>query len=473
MQRRQNTSILHFFTPPSALSTQHLIWLLSTIALIYTFYLAALAGVVQGLFSLVFLRGKQRLIALGTLCLAALTLLPWLLVSVGNQTERISYADWIRLSPFVITEFVTHFLGNQWVLHLGLLLLALGMIRYIGEKISWHWRPFAPIALVFLWLCVPIVIMFGVNEVVPLYTTRRIAFIAAPIALLLAFGLGNFRPFARAFLLSVIVVYSVTSVDFYRPKQPWREMLAEVAPYIAPEALVLSELGAGDYEIVYHFDRYLPPEQATYGLATWRLLEPTTYEPRIGGLIDSHQTVWLFYWQSAGSDQSTFHWLNALQFQRTAEFTFAFNPHIFFYRYDRLPQTPLAKYDNGMILHAADWQADKLRVELWWSTPQLLTLDYTISVFLLDSSGQVVAQMDSQPFLARRPTTSWQPNEVVYDPKRLQLTGAALSPGRYQVGITVYHFTATGLQNVPTVQGDERWLIGTLEIRKPPPTTSK
>ncbi len=454
-------------TQHSALSTQHFVWLLSTIALIYTFYLAALVGVVQGIFALVFLRGKQRLIAIGTLLLAAITLLPWLMVSVGNQTERISYADWIRLSPFVITEFRTYFFGNQWALHGGLLLLALVIMGYAGEKIIWRWRPFAPIALIFLWLIVPIMIIFGVNEFVPLYTTRRIAFIAPAIAMLIAFGLGNFRPFARGFLLSVIVIYSLTSVDFYRPKQPWREMMAEVAPYIAPADLVLSELGAGDYEILYHFDRYLPPEQATYGLATWRLLEPATYEPRIGGLIDSHDTVWLFYWQSENSDRGALNWLNTLNFQRTAEFTFDFNPNIFFYRYDRLPEKPLVEYENGMVLHAADWQADSLRVDLVWSTPNVLPVDYTTSVFLLDSSGQTVAQMDSQPFLSQRPTTRWQPNEKIYDPKILQLLGADLLPGDYQIGVTVYHFTDMGLENVPTLNRDERRLIGTLEIRKP------
>lgn len=444
-----------------------MLWLFSTIAMIYTFYLAALAGVIQGVYALLFLRSRRRIAAIGTLLLAAMTLLPWLLFSVGNQTEHISYAEWIRLNPAVIDEFVTYYFGEQWALHLGLMVFSAFVISTTGKKTTLRWRPFAPIGLIGLWLILPVILIFGANEVVPLYTTRRISLIAPAVPLLIAFGLANFRPLARAFLLIVIVVYSIATVDFYRPKQPWRAMMAEVTPYIAPDALVLSELGAGDYEILYHFDRYLPPEQDTYGLAAWRLLDPATYEASIGGLIDSHQTVWLFYWQSEGSDRGAFNWLNTLNFHHTATFSFDFNPNVFFYRYDRLPQTPLIAYENGMVLRAARLQPDSLRVDLLWSVQNTLTIDFTTSVFLLDNSGQVVAQMDSQPFSGQRPTTGWQTDAVIYDPKILQLAGDTVPPGSYQVGITVYHFTENGIENVTTLSGDEHWLIGTLEIRNP------
>ena len=62
--------------------------------------------------------------------------------------------------------------------------------------------------------------------------------------------------------------------------------------------------------------------------------------------------------------------------------------------------------------------------------------DYTTSVFLLDGAGQLVTQYDGYPFENARPTTSWQPGEVVYDPHPLDLS--ALAPGQYTVAVQVY-----------------------------------
>jgi hypothetical protein len=76
-------------------------------------------------------------------------------------------------------------------------------------------------------------------------------------------------------------------------------------------------------------------------------------------------------------------------------------------------------------------------VELLWSSKKRLDIDYTMSLVLLDETGQIVAQLDSQPFFNQRPTTSWQIGELVYDLKQLDLAQAVSE--KYRLDLVVYH----------------------------------
>ena len=85
---------------------------------------------------------------------------------------------------------------------------------------------------------------------------------------------------------------------------------------------------------------------------------------------------------------------------------------------------------------------------------------------LLNDSGQVVAQYDSQPFLNQRLMQSWQPGETVYDPKHLRPVNGrdTIAPGTYQAGVVVYRQTADGFERLQTRSGDDLFLIGEMVI---------
>ena len=68
--------------------------------------------------------------------------------------------------------------------------------------------------------------------------------------------------------------------------------------------------------------------------------------------------------------------------------------------------------------------------------------DYTVFVQLLNSAGQVVAQVDAPPLAGTAPTTTWLPGEILTDPYTLTLP-ADLSPGDYRL-ITGLYNAATG-----------------------------
>jgi 4-amino-4-deoxy-L-arabinose transferase-like glycosyltransferase len=478
------------------------LWGISTTALVYTFYPGAFIGIVQGIYVLFFLKpasntdtsrsfwrrylNRKRLLALGVLVGAALVLMPWLLLTLPEQSGNLSYAEWIQRDAFGFwaEDFSTRYLTEQSTLIPGLMLLGLLTIRYRHgtEYTGVSVRPVAPVMLLLLWLTVPLLLTFAINEAIPFYQPRRVSQIVPAIVLLTAFGLGNLPRFGRWFLVVVLLVYGLTHVDFWRFKQPWQQMAEATAPYIAPGTPVFFELGGDDYAPRYHYGQTLPASDdylfdptrtlqpgisELIGLTTWRHLEPAVYEAGLPPLLDSLNHLWLFYWSS---DTGALSWLETFGFERTATFTVDFNPDVAFYRYDRLPEAPQAQYPNGLALRDVLLHPQTLFVELFWSTDAPLETNYTVSALLLDNDGQnegqPLAQLDSQPFLNQRPMTGWQPGDTVYDPRHLRLLDGieTLPPGTYSVGVVVYHQTANGFERLQTTGGDDLHIAGQMTI---------
>lgn len=78
-----------------------------------------------------------------------------------------------------------------------------------------------------------------------------------------------------------------------------------------------------------------------------------------------------------------------------------------------------------------------LPIVLYWRTQRWLDRDYTVFVHLIDESGEIVAQSDSQPAAGLAPTSIWGPGETVYDAHTLTLP-ASLQPGRYRLQVGMY-----------------------------------
>jgi hypothetical protein len=470
-----------------------LLWMFSTIALVYTFYLGAFIGMVQGVYALFFLKdgkftrgqsiapirmiGVRRIQAFVVLVSCALSLIPWLMFTVTEQADNISRGQVIRPEDygFWIRDFRLEYFGQQWALMLCLLFFGLLIVRYDAGRVRFKQDSLS--ILLLLWLCVPLILTVIGNSFAPIYQPRRVSQIVPVIALLTAFGIGNLpRGLARWFTITVILVYGLVHMDFWRSIELWREMVVDTSPYIAPGLPLFLELGGDEYAPRYHYAETMPnthdflldrdetpaPDaNILYGLTSWRHLEKDVYDASLPALIDSYDHLWLFYWSSDGG---ALHWLDTFGHQRTATFTVEFNPDIYLYRYDRVPDEPVTRFQNGMVLQHAE-AYDNLLVDLLWTTDNPLEVNYTTSAFLLDEAGQLVAQLDNQPFLHQRPTTTWTTNEAVYDPKRMQVVNAAaLLPGTYSVGVVVYAVENGEIVRVLTTNGDDHLLLGTVTI---------
>lgn len=443
-----------------------MLWLLSTIALIYTFYLGAFVGVAQGLVALLLLNNaenrRKQFLAFGVLIIAAAALMPWLLLTGSDQADNVSRAEVIRPEAygFWLGEFRVRYFTGQWALMLGL--CGLGLFAFNQpSKTPPQKNSFLPILTIFLWLCIPLLLTLIINQFAPVYQPRRVSQIVPAIALLTAFGLGNLRGRERVLLIGIIIFYGITTTDVWRFKQPWAEFANETVHWIAPETPIFFEVGGDDYAPRYHYEQLLGDSSPTIGLTTWRSLEPDNYQAGMPGVIQQAGHLWLFYWSS---DTGAMEWLSTFQYERTATIQADFNPDVFLYRYDQLPETPLATYDNGMVLENILLHDTNL-VELLWSTTQPLERDYTTSVLFVDEAGQIIAQHDSQPFENQRPTTSWAPEAIIYDPK-LVITPdeSALSSGEYEIRIVVYSNNEAGIARALLDDGADYFSAGKIQI---------
>lgn len=80
---------------------------------------------------------------------------------------------------------------------------------------------------------------------------------------------------------------------------------------------------------------------------------------------------------------------------------------------------------------------DILQIALFWQTDASLDQRYKVFLHLLAENGQLVAQRDSEPGGALKPTTIWQPGETINDNHGL-LIPPDLPPGSYTLILGLY-----------------------------------
>lgn len=109
---------------------------------------------------------------------------------------------------------------------------------------------------------------------------------------------------------------------------------------------------------------------------------------------------------------------------------------------DAMPSR-VATFTNGIRLLAPalpDWRAgqieDPLSMRLFWATQEPVTTDYTVFVHIVDAQGRMIGQHDQMPNRGQRPTSGWQPGELIVDPYRISLAlGEAAGPIQLWVGL--------------------------------------
>jgi 4-amino-4-deoxy-L-arabinose transferase-like glycosyltransferase len=84
-------------------------------------------------------------------------------------------------------------------------------------------------------------------------------------------------------------------------------------------------------------------------------------------------------------------------------------------------------------------QMDSLTVTLYWQVAATPTLpqDYAVFVHLLDDTGTLRGQGDSQPLNGQYPTRVWEAGETIVDLHHIEMDADA-PPGAYQVAVGLY-----------------------------------
>lgn len=118
--------------------------------------------------------------------------------------------------------------------------------------------------------------------------------------------------------------------------------------------------------------------------------------------------------------------------------------------------TPLqARVGDNILLSKYSLESDRvaqtIRIVLYWQCVSKMEEDYTVFVHLLDSTGRVIAQVDSPPMGSKYPTSLWDIQEIVKDSYTLKLPADA-PPPPYSVEIGMY--TSPDLKRLPVGADD-------------------
>ena len=99
---------------------------------------------------------------------------------------------------------------------------------------------------------------------------------------------------------------------------------------------------------------------------------------------------------------------------------------------------------------------------LYWRPHATTTASYLISLQVFDENKGLVTQVDGIPGGGTRPTTTWQPGEVIVDPFTLHLP-ADLPPGQYRLLLSM--FDSTNGAQVFTREGNGAITLTTFDVK--------
>lgn len=455
-------------------------YVLATLLLLYTHYLGAYIVLVQALHLLLTARGRR--LAEGAFLLGAIGLgfLPWLPVMIDQNSVRwdnpLYYQNALSNSAETFRLVRTALLGHWYAILGGLALLGTVTLSYPhGETASprARLRPLWPA----LYLALTVVLIAGlivaINERRQFLTVRNFILLTPALSVLAAHGLANLPRLARAFLVTLVVVIALTTVDARRHYPDWRAVVANISAHHLPGEPVLMDVWVGDFPARYYIDRQLGPQTPRVSLREWRAEYRELFLPRLLDFLQTHDAFWLIYWGDAPMNEYG-ELIDEAGFQRTATlWVDHLGTPLYSLRYDKLSSASAATFGDLFALRrfavpqtAAPGTA--ITVALWWTAEQPPPLDYSVSVFLLDAAGALVAQHDGPPLDGRAPTSTWQPGALQFDTHIVRLP-TGLPPGPYTLGVKMYWY-GDGQPLPAVVEGGEPGPyapLGTLIVETP------
>ncbi len=413
--------------------------------------------------------------------------LPWLPTALKSVTGWSPAGRAYELGPALVdvlrilsvgvtlpVEEATAALGGA-----GLLLL-LGLWPRRTDRAGWF-----GVASIALYLLLPIALLFAFD----LYKSEWLKFLVVvlpPFLLLLALGVKNLsrtlnlqsptsnlqppisnlqsQSTTRFLLLASCLLLLAPALRnlYFNPayaRDDYRQIAADISTVLHPgDGVILN--APNQWEVF----TYYYPDQDVY---------PAPYRPGQDGaetflapLVEQYQRLFVLYWGDDESDPRRLieTWLAANAYKagdrwygRVRLATYGVAP---------LPEQPTveldARFGAGLRLHGYALDdallnpGDILPVTLFWEAQSPIAERYKVTVQLLDSAGQLVAQVDTEPGEGRTPTSTWQVAQILADRYGLPLP-PDLPPGRYTLIAGLYH-VASG-ERLPVATGGDHVVL--------------
>ena len=266
-------------------------YVFSSILLLYTHYLGGYVLIAQLIHMLLMVRPRQRLfealLLFGAICLG---FLPWLPVVIDQNSVRwdnpLYYQNALPNSVETYHAVRTALLGGYPVLLTLLALLGLfknkelfttedtEITENFKEKEKKNFLTSAPLRFALIYLAIWIALMVGltvlINERRQFLTVRNFILIVPALAVLIGQGLANLPRLTRLFVIALVLVISLTTIDSRREYPNWRAVIRNVTDYHLDGEPVLMDVWVGDFPARYYIDRQMGEETPRVSLREWR-----------------------------------------------------------------------------------------------------------------------------------------------------------------------------------------------------------
>lgn len=465
---------LRFFRAPRSAGAA-LGCFLSGLAAVYTHYYAFFVLLAENLVLFPALlmgrrSGARRWLAVhGAMAVAYL---PWIAVQTGFLEGKASarFAEWGAAALRIASETLTAFAGGLALQPAAARAVAIPFLVAVAVGLYLAVRP-APTTdriaragagrveglLLASYLLVPLVLAWAVDPIMPFFYARYLLLLAPAFYLLAALGLAPLlrRPWlplgaAGALLLVAGSAYGLSA--YYggqgaAVKGQYGRMMAYVVANAQPgDALLLAnplQRPIFDYYRppgleAYYFPRYdypLEDERTGRDLAAIAGQHPRLWLVRFGNPAEYDPEGILTRWlASHGSKAYSGGWTDAdLSLYVMAPAGAG----------DSVPNP--VDLDLGGQVRLLGYALDRdevapgetLLLTLYWQALAPMEERYTVFTHLLDASGQIHAQVDSEPQGGGWPTDRWAPGELVRDNYALTVDTAAV-PGPHALEVGMY-----------------------------------
>ncbi len=430
------------------------LWLYGLVvaAMAYTHYLTAFVVVAQIIVLLIFYR-RQLLRLLPAYGLAFVLVLPWLpifLRQVYDASRRSGHDGTLTLGQIgqfdgnepttfhTIEKFLQQYSAGQFAF-VGLLLV-LGLVLGLGLNNSPRFRRFTWLAA--LWALLILAMVFGVNLVVPIYNPRYVLSILPALALLVGVAAAQIPARARPALIALVLVGGLAAHTsaFLDPKTPHGDLLGTVEARRLPGDRIWYNLTVGamgsyvQEELDYYTGVVYPDLQKP--LFIWDAPKDFA-DPKVNRVWDIRP-----YWNTMPAKAA-----DVLKATRSVSEKYAFGSYeVRLYEAPPKDQTPAIFGGTFSLLvgplDTSVYRAgDVLITKLWWRSLKLPPLDYSLGLYLRDSSQTVVAHGDTGLTLGdSTPTSQWLPSDKYTLATPEFNLPTSLPPGNYSLWLGVYYW---------------------------------
>jgi hypothetical protein len=478
---RPPSSVFH---PSSFVLRPLLLYVLATLASLYTHYYDTFIVVAENVFVFAFAawaRRTQTLVRwMGAQLVIVALYAPWVLFGTdrittygeGSAESGVSLFDVFRrtLASFVLSDTVPDELKATLWLPLALALLAIGVILWRQQRAS--------AAFLLLWIAVPTLAQYIVSIGRPLFLERYLNGIAPAYYLIFAVGVwqvsgfkfqvrgSRFAQYAIRIMpligLAVFIAlatYALANYYFdptYAKAPNWRALMQYIKDHYEPGDLVLQNFT----EMSPYYYRGTMPV-LTVPKDFWA--RPSD-EKNLRQFSRDYRRLWFIpaspdHWDP---DQFVETFL-AHHTERVAEIPIdIFRLQLYWTPREFLHQmTRVDARVGAMKLVGYRVQGTRdLHLALYWQTDTRIEKSWTVFAHVVDANGRVIAQHDGVPSFGRHPTTAWQPGELIVDVHTIRVDAPA---GTYTLVVGMYDteslarapaFDASGAR----VPNDQIWL---------------